>query len=527
MCWLLGKMSEIMLISLPFNSLEKKYIDLFNSPIFSGGCETPDIESSPDHQLLMSIYNNTNEGARLISKIKLSLKTKQHLLQKSIEEQANDACAAIFAVYIKCYRRINLVRSDLSRPEQEKVHPHLLSLYKYASYVQTFFANLKGQGEDWNERYQQIKSKCLFILLSIKENDWIPIIEENSPHKKVLQRQISHWTKAKHVIRLLRNLMNACIRFKKLILIKKPMANYETILHQSIDHFIYGINDQMKFDLEEFKKSLHRQYQRAMIRLFTYQFIERFILDNQNSNSLIFYLAQLGNSRFEWSYLENIPMANNQEIRRSFYSIIKSLLSSFIKSPSDILIKILFNFLNFNYQSEDISYLYDNQILEIFFQSFISFIDNSQRIISLDLKFLAFNWFRLVTLKLSENIYREELKGLDEHILHKQRNLIFNKFILNELKGLQQIVTDDTNEEHSMNALENVAIGWFVHATKTDHSKRFSSRWEIELCLNQYLVLLMECIYLYDHVRSICANMNYIEELFNIYHRSKHHRGHP
>jgi hypothetical protein len=65
----------------------------------------------------MSIYNNLDEGAQLISKLKLFSKDKQRFLQKSIEQQANDACASLFAVYIKHYCRINLAKLELSNNE--------------------------------------------------------------------------------------------------------------------------------------------------------------------------------------------------------------------------------------------------------------------------------------------------------------------------------------------------------------------------------------------------------------------------
>jgi hypothetical protein len=38
-----------------------------------------------------------------MNKLRLSMKVKERVLQKSIEQQANDACAHLFAVYIKHY----------------------------------------------------------------------------------------------------------------------------------------------------------------------------------------------------------------------------------------------------------------------------------------------------------------------------------------------------------------------------------------------------------------------------------------
>ncbi|CAF4681489.1 unnamed protein product, partial [Rotaria sp. Silwood2] len=40
----------------------------------------------------------------------------------------------------------------------------------------------------------------------------------------------------------------------------------------------------------------------------------------------------------------------------------------------------------------------------------------------------------------------------------------------------------------------------------------------MELYKNQYLVLLLQCSYRYKHVLSICANVDYLKELLNIYH---------
>ncbi|CAF4731677.1 unnamed protein product [Rotaria sp. Silwood1] len=55
------------------------------------------------------------------------------------------------------------------------------------------------------------------------------------------------------------------------------------------------------------------------------------------------------------------------------------------------------------------------------------------------------------------------------------------------------------------------------------HSSKPSSKFDIELCTNQLLVFLLRDIHLYDHVRLICANMVYIEELLYIYRSNKNH----
>ncbi|CAF4765670.1 unnamed protein product [Rotaria sp. Silwood2] len=61
-----------------------------------------------DYESLMSIYNNMGDGGQLIAKIRKYAENKQYVIQKSIEKQVNDACAGLFAIYIKYYRRINL-----------------------------------------------------------------------------------------------------------------------------------------------------------------------------------------------------------------------------------------------------------------------------------------------------------------------------------------------------------------------------------------------------------------------------------
>ena len=205
-CWLLGKMSHILITSSPLSSLEEKYSNKLKLPIFAGGCEKSYAEMSsnlsdllnsnlsmytkfqledrttdslPNQQLLMSIYNNDKQGAQLISKMRTSSTKRQHSLQKSIEEQANDACASVFAVYIKFYRRTNLAKSDLARSDSDKVHSHLLSLYEHANHARVLFANAKAQGGNCHQLHEQIKERSLFLLSSVKENDFMPIIEEN------------------------------------------------------------------------------------------------------------------------------------------------------------------------------------------------------------------------------------------------------------------------------------------------------------------------------------------------------------
>ncbi|CAF1467840.1 unnamed protein product [Rotaria sp. Silwood1] len=279
-------MSVIMIAGSQQNLVERKHIDKLRSSLFAGGCEkiiiennkyllnlfksplatysqfklTDDIEESPfDREFLMSVYNNTNEGSQLISKIKEHMKDRQRLVHKSIEQQVNDAFAAVFAVYIKHYRRINLAKHELAQTDNKRPHHKLLSLYEYANHVQTLFATTKAQGGDCNELYKQIKTNALFLLSSVQSGNSVPIINEDllqsttSTHimttveykiKPSFKRQVSRWTTAKRVLQLLRNTMNACIRFKKLMLAKKQAIRQkldnESILNRTIDAYIYG-----------------------------------------------------------------------------------------------------------------------------------------------------------------------------------------------------------------------------------------------------------------------------------------------
>ena len=71
------------------------------------------------------------------------------------------------------------------------------------------------------------------------------------------------------------------------------------------------------------------------------------------------------------------------------------------------------------------------------FDPFISLAEiDTANVDSLNIKLIAFNWFRLVVLKLCENIELEELRNIhldtqkSHHILLQQCNLIFNKLIV-------------------------------------------------------------------------------------------------
>ena len=493
-CWLMGKMSQILIVSLPLNSIEKNCLNELNSLLFIGGCERSDFETSSDGQLLLSICNNQNEGKRLITKVKLSLKTKPNSFPKSLEEQIENSCAAIFSVYIKFYRRLNLVKFDLSRPDEEKIHPSLLSLYRYTNSIHNHFIKLKGQGGNCEAFSLEIHNRCVFLLLNLKENDLIPIIDEEYNLKKKdkihFQRQISRWTKAKYIIRLLRNLLNACIRFKKFMLAKKSLLNNEQMLHKIIQDFLFEKDENMKFDLINLKQCFQKQDQRAIIRLSSYQFIQAFIIklsQLNNKNNLIIYLKELINSRIEWSYLENILNINYQlknEISKCYYSILFHLID-LTKFQYENFNKILFNLLNFSYQSEDILSLYDYQIIQILFEKFFH---------SNQLTFLSFNWFQLFFFKLSQNTSHRQIK-----------DLFFNQYLLNQFK--QNL----TNIDQSKDCIENITYSWFIH----------SSTLNINLYLNQLLVLFYECLYLGEDICLICANFEMIKQILTIYSQSE------
>ncbi|CAF4751629.1 unnamed protein product [Rotaria sp. Silwood1] len=600
-CWLIGKMSNVMIIGPEQNFFELKHIDKLKSLLFAGGCEKIIIEknkylfdlyesnlavysrfkidnqmqeslsSLSDDEFLMSIYNNIGQGAQLISKMKEHVEDRQQLL-KSIEHEANDACAALFAVYIKHYRRIDLAKRELLRRDDEKPHNKLLSIYECSNDVKILFTTTRAQGGNLNELYKQIKMNTLFLLLYIREGNLIPIIETDEdlsallnltniqPKKRLsFQRQVSRWTKAKYVLRLLRNTMQACVRFKKLMLAKKQTKlnlRIESNLNQLIDTFVYGdfyktttliTSEEKKLELDELSQCMSRCYERAMTRLITYHFSHKFIqnlleIDDQNQivTILNLYLPHLRSSHSEWFYLENIQATNNQlkeQIRDAYYSIIKTIFSFILRLLTfepKLLIQNMFHLLNLSYKSIDIVCLNQDQFVEVLFLSFVSFTKESNYIVSLDTKLTAYNWFRFYVCKLCENIGLDENMSISNEIV-KQQQFAFNIIILNELKRLKQLQqllpTDVENEvyssiENRKYSLNHAAIDWFIKAATVEndisiHSSKLSSKRDVELCTNQLLVFLLRCIYLYDNVRLICANIDYIEELLYIYRSSK------
>ncbi|CAF3228303.1 unnamed protein product [Rotaria sp. Silwood2] len=593
--WLIGKMSNVLIAGSRQNSLEMKHADKLKLFLFTGGCEKTIIEHnkyllnlyesnlavyskfqlsnldqqvSSDKDFLMSVYTNIDQGAKLISKMKLYVKNRQHLF-KSIEQQANDACAALFAVYIKHYRRINIAKSELSRTDDKRPHSKLLSLYEYANHVQTLFITTKAQGGDCNYLYEQIKMKTLFLLSIVNESNLIPIIQDDlsqlttstkavtyvQQERKefVLQQQCSRRTTAKYIFRILRHTLHACIRFKRLMLAKKRAIEQnqdnESILNKEINNFVFSnlhkkiisiANEQTKLESDELVQCIVQQHERAMTRLITYRFIDTFVqkalkIDEEKKRvSLILtvYLPYLRKSNVNWFYLENIEATNNElkkEIRNNYYSIIKRVLSFILQSK--IFNRNIFNLLNLSYKLADIRLLYHHQFIETLFKTFVNFGEEINRTVSLYTKLIGYNWFRLYVLKVCKNIQIEELA--------QQQDFVFNTLIFNELKRLRQLkqaLPIDAKHDNTVDfvecrnhSLNNSSMGWFIYVTTkttinetSEFSNNFlSSKFEIELCTNQWLTLLLRCIHLYEHVRSVCGTVDFIQELLYIYRNSQ------
>ncbi|CAF3325918.1 unnamed protein product [Rotaria socialis] len=586
--WLLGKMSYRLIVGPPQSPLEKKYSTTLKLPLFAGGYETLATENNSylsqlfksdlavysqfvlpyrrqesllDSEFLLSIYNNADQGAQLISKMKLFIRDKQRVLPKSIESDANDASAVVFAVYIKHYRRIDLAQHELTQPIDQRPHAKLLLLYDYANQVRTVFATTKARGGDCNELCKRIKNDALLLLASVKESEFIPTIKEDfalvMPIAKEfkLQRQTSRWTKAKHILRVLRHAMNACVRLKYLMLEKKQAVEQkkdcESVLHRAIVTCLYGNdvsaaavgNDDLKIEPDEVVQCLIRQYQRAMTRLITYRFCSQFIeqlinvKDNKRVlNMLVMTLSNLKDNNLDWHYLEHVQASNQQlkkDIGYRYYSIVKQILSfskesSMESNTKAIFIFSLFNQVNLSYDLKDLCHLNHFQYVQELFDLFVSYIHtNSTDAVSTDMKLAAFNWFRLLVLRLCENIDIEELRSKtnlgsrkSHKILLQQRDLIFNKLILSELKQLQEKKsTAVSNSENENPSLQNASIGYFIKSTTSEESSLPS--FNVDGCINQYLMLLLRCAHLYDHVRSNHATMDYIQQLLILYHQNQ------
>ncbi|CAF0746684.1 unnamed protein product [Adineta ricciae] len=555
LAYLLGKLTYVLIIGSPQDSLESKHFNKLKLPLFSGGCVTNEnddlltttlanysdfkVDNSSikdEEEFLMSIYNNTNDGARLITKLKASLRNKPHMLQKSIEQQANEACAAIFAVYVKLYQRINLAKSELVRNDQNKPHSKLISIFEYANRISAVFSTIKGQGGDCVELHKQIKMRALFLLSSVKASDLISPVKEELTSTKMIDytikpafhRQYSRWTKARHVLKILRNLFQACLRFKRFMLEKKHIMeekyDHESLLNRTIDHFVYGdfyktstsmTIEEKQGEIDELKQCLERQHQRAMQRLITYRFSRTFIQKILNLSDdkaalkvLSVYLPFMRNNDFDWSYFDLIPASNNQlrdDISNVYYSIVKLVLPSMIKSNH--FAQNVFYLMNVSYELIDISHLYAFRIIENLFNSFVSLRADDTSTIKVELRLSAFNWFRLLVLRLCETIEMEKLRDPASQTFQQQAKFVFNTLIFNNLKTLK---TSMISTESSTNSLENVDIKWFLHMKENNESKTI-------LFINQYIALLLRCVYFYKHILSICTTSEYLQELLDIY----------
>ncbi|CAM4807592.1 unnamed protein product, partial [Rotaria magnacalcarata] len=579
--WLLSRMSHVLINGPLQDPLELKYSEKLQSPLFAGGCEQNLIgnnqhmlnlfesniatysqfkfvdyqqQSKSDQEFLMSIYNNRNACTQLITKMKISLKDKQSPVQKSIEPQANEACAALFAVYLKHYRRINLAQYELlTLMDNHKPHSKLLAIFEYANRMQTLFARTRGQGNDCNELYDRIQIKTYFLLTSVKESRLISTIDiendltavDNSDKREGLKfkRLYSKWKTERKSFRVLCNTLRVCIRLKQLMLAKRKVIEQkqdnENILHQAIVAYVYGdiSNDDKKSESNDLIRCMSRQYERAIMRLIAYRFIQKFVqktleIENNHSirNLLTIYLSQLRKTHIEWTYLESIPAINHylkEEIKISYYSIVETILSYVLESltiEQTMLIQTMFYLLNLPYTSEDTYYIFDCGLVAKLFKSFVSLVNRTNRTISFEIKLIGYNWFRLYVTKLCKTLDIEDLKIVTNFHGDQKREFIFHELILNELTTLKQqlssniedTILDDT--ESKQMSFHNSALEWFVGVKAKSN---LSSNFEIELCIKQWLMFLLRCVHSYEHVRYCCATKDYVDELLLIYRNSK------
>ncbi|CAF3558601.1 unnamed protein product [Rotaria socialis] len=594
--WLMAKMSNVLITGSEQNLLEREHADELKLSLLTGGCEKTAIDDSKylrslyesnlavysktpwanqnqllssDHDFLMTVHKNTGQGAELIKKLKIYVKNQPHLL-KSIEEQVNDACAALFAVYLKHYRRVNIAKLELSRADDRRPHHKLISLFEYACQVRTLFITTKAQDGDCDALYKKIKMKTLFLLSIVKESNFIPIIQEDlsqiTSNKKAmvdvqqnagaaLRKESSRWKTAKHIFTILRHTLHACIRFKKMMLAKRQAVeqnqDIESILNKEIHSFVCShrheklipiASEKTTSECDELAQCMIKQYERAMTRLMTYRFINTFIqktltIEDNTRTSIILsiFSPYLRKSVVNWFYLENIQVTNDElkeEIRNNYYSIGKNILSLILQSK--IGEQNMFNLLNVSYTAADIYLLRRHRFVEILFRTYVSFVEVKDHSVSIATKLIGYNWFRLYVLEVCRNVQIEESNRKINEELIGEENFLFKTLVLNELKGLRQLkqtLSNDTQEsiadsvECRNHSLNNASIGWFIHATTkdqtVDYSKSLSSKFEIELCTNQWLSLLLRCVHLYEHVRTVCGTIDFIEELLYIYRNSQ------
>ena len=567
-CGLLGRMCHALVIGSPLNAVESKHSTKLKFSIFSGGCEavltdrseylttlldsnlakfsqfstrSEASERSLDRDFLLSIYHQTGQGAELFAKLKRYHKGRQTPLLKSIEQLANDACAKALAVYVKHYRRLNLAKHELTRSDQSPPHPQLLSIYEYSTRVFSFFATIRGQGGDCQELAEQIDKTALFLLLSVKESSLIPIIEQTIPSIIVkppgrFLRQCSRWSKAKHVIKLLRHLLHACIRFKRIMLEKrqaiKQIYDHESLVNRTMETFLFGdlskistmINNEEKLvEINELEKCLLRQHERAMTRLLTYRlmqaFVEKILPCKEHRPYLTMCLPSLIGNETDWSYLDRIPTSNEQckqQISDTYYAIVKALLTE--ESAERVFVKQIFYLLNSPHDLIDFSHLVHHRFLDVFYTKFIRYAQQSE---SIELKLMAFHWFRLFVFELCQHLELEHLRGISQPLLQQQQERLFQTFILDQLKLFAeikpQLSSDSPGKESS--SMKEMALGWFVRALNEKQSL-ISTQAALDLYVEQYLVLLLRCVHVYPHVIPLCTTLDCLQTLLHLYRHS-------
>ncbi|UJR34786.1 hypothetical protein I4U23_027567 [Adineta vaga] len=516
--WLFGKICHLLIIGRSTILFETEYSEMLKSPLFSCGSETMRIDetlfqsnmalysqlkqtdyvvqtSFDDQELLLSVYNNTKSGAQLLSKMRTFTKDKHHSLQKSIEQQANNACDHLFAVYLKHYRRVNLVKEELSRPNTTQPHQKLLSLFEYAHRVRTTFATIRGQGGNCEEFYEQIRIRTLFLLSNVKESDWIPMIE-NLLSKNMIQIQQRSTISSS---RLLQQTFNACLRFKTLMVNNKKRigekSSREETMHRTIVKYVYG--DQSRWNLEKIQQCMSYQHERAIIRWITYRFIYTFlqkcmqIEENQRIMTfLTIFLPYVRGIDIEWSYLENISAVNShwkEKIGQVYYSIIDYLLLNSLENNTKLVI-LIFHLLNLSYTIKDIQYLHEHELVQRLFSQFVT--SNNQSNSCIEIRCLAYQWFRLYVLHLWKTTANEKnINKLSEE-----------KWIFNELKYLFSIERNQIIPKLS-----------FRHSALGSNDKNTTQE------TNQYLILLLRCVTIYEHVRNHCATLEYFNQLWQMY----------
>ena len=541
---LIGRISQLLILGLPEDPLEVQYTHQCQSVIFTGGYifdqneeilqsklardihfQCPIIPSD-EKEFLLSIFHQTDTGARLISKLKSFSRIPQRPLPESIEDHATKASAEILAVYIKHYRRIHLAKSELLKDDSDKPSAHLLSLYEYANRIQTFFAILKGQGGNCDELAEEIHKRTLFLLTSIEENDFILPIDEHRLEKIQpnfhFQRQHSRWSKALHVIKLLKTLFQACLRFKKFMLEKQRVSDekddYESSFHRALEQFIYGnfakssmsmSKDEKQGSIEEFERCFQRQHRRAIIRSMIYQFFEKFFVNLREKNlDLMVYLPYLRKNQSHWSYFHQIQNSHSylrKSISKSYYSIIRLILP--FSSQSEQFAQDFFYLLSLS----DLSM----ESLQPILETLVQYEASSEQKKSIYLQCTAFNWLRFDVFQLCQTIENDQRRNISNILAQEQLKFIFNTLIYNTIKRLKGNLADIPKKENS-NSLEKISFAWFL---QTDQSTLPN-----ELYLNQYLAFLLRSIRFDPHVMTICANLDYLQEFLELYQRISSNR---